>query len=263
MSSENVSAYLHTMFSLEGKVALVTGSSRGLGRSFAEALARAGAKVVMNGRSPQTLKSAVDELKDAGLAVHGFPFDVTDAASIETAVSRIEAELGPIEILVNNAGVQKRAPLEDTPEENWDYVMNGNLKSVFLVSKRVVKGMIERRRGKIVNICSMTTEHARNTIAPYGVSKTGVRALTQSMATEWGKYNIQANAIGPGYFATPMNLSLKENKEFDSWLCGRTPMGRWGEPEEMCGLLVYLASPASSFTTGQVLYVDGGILATL
>ena len=251
------------LFCLEGKIALVTGSSQGLGFVLSRGLARAGASVVLNGRNEEKLDGAVRALKEEGLDAQGYAFDVTDGAQIKKGIGKIEREVGPIDILVNNAGIQRRGPLEDFSEKDWQDLLNTNLTAVFLVSRQVAKGMITRKKGKIINIHSLQSEIARVTIAPYSASKGGVKMLTKGMATDWGKYNIQVNGIGPGYFITEMTRPLADNPEFDSWIKGRTPMARWGDPEELVGTAVFLASPASSFITGQIIYIDGGILATI
>jgi len=252
-----------TLFDLTGRVALITGSSRGLGLMLAQGLAEAGATVILNGRNPQTLKQAVHILRGEGLAASGYLFDVMDRRGIAAQVERMEREVGPIAILVNNAGVQRRAPALEMAEEAWREVLDVNLTGVFLVSQVVGKSMVERRRGKIINICSLLSEVGRSTIAPYSTSKGGLKMLTRSLAVEWAQYNIQVNGIGPGYFATEMNTALMKNVEFDRWLKARTPAGRWGRPEELVGAAIFFAGDASSFITGQILYVDGGILASL
>jgi gluconate 5-dehydrogenase len=263
MISSSTSEYLVNLFNLTGKVALITGSSRGLGRTFAEALGRAGAQIIINSRNKDQLNTTVSELSDSGLDVRGFAFDVTDVDAIDEAIGDVESEMGRIDILVNNAGINIRAPLEDMDISTWRTVLDTNLTSAFLVSRRIARGMIERKDGRIINICSLLSAHARKTIAPYCAAKSGLKMLTMSMATEWGQHGIRANAIGPGYFNTEMNRSLYEDPEFDGWIRGRTPMARWGLPKELIGAAIYLASDASSFTSGQLLYVDGGVLATL
>ncbi len=251
------------MFEVSGKRALITGSSQGLGLIVARGLGQAGATIMLNGRNEEKLRSAVAELSGQGLTVHGYAFDVTNSEQIQQAIPTIEQDVGQIDILVNNAGIQKRAPLETFDEEDWRELLETNLTSAFLVAKQVVQGMIERKAGKIINICSLQSELGRVTIAPYTASKGGLKMLTKGMAADWGKYNIQVNAIGPGYFLTDMTKPLAENQEFDAWLKGRTPMGRWGDPAELIGALIFFASPASSFITGQILYIDGGILSTI
>jgi gluconate 5-dehydrogenase len=254
---------LGSLFDLTGRIALVTGSTRGLGLVLARGLARAGATVVLNGRNRDALKAALASLTADGAQATGAAFDVTDQGQIAQAVRTIEEQTGPIDILVNNAGIQKRAPIVDMPEATWREVLEVNLTSVFLTTQQVAKGMIGRGRGKIINICSLTSEVGRATIAPYTAAKGGLRMLTRAMAVEWARHNIQVNGIGPGYFATEMNKALVENAEFDKWLKARTPAGRWGDPEELVGTAVFLASAASSFITGQIIYVDGGVLASL
>lgn len=251
------------LFDLNGKTALVTGSSRGLGLVFARGLAQAGATVVLNGRSGEILQQAVAVLKGEGLDATGYSFDVVNTQQVTEQVGRIEREIGPIDILVNSAGIQKRAPILDTEEAVWREVLDVNLTGVFLTSQVIAKGMVERRQGKIINICSMMSEVGRPTIAPYTAAKGGVKMLTRAMAVEWAKYNVQVNGLGPGYFATEMNKALIQDPEFDRWIRQRTPAGRWGKPEELIGAAVFLASRASDFVTGQILYVDGGILASL
>jgi len=251
------------MFTIKNKTVLITGSSRGLGFIMAKGLAQQGARVILNGRNKQQLDKACQEIEAGGGKVDAFAFDVTNAGEIKTAANDIREKHGVLDILVNNAGIQRRHPLEDFPEDEFDQVINSNLKSAFLVSKAFVKGMIERKSGKIINICSLQSELGRNTIAPYAASKGGLKMLTRGMATEWAKHNIQVNAIGPGYYKTEMTKALYENKEFDGWLRARTPANRWGNPEELVGTLVYLASDASSYVNGQILYVDGGITACI
>jgi gluconate 5-dehydrogenase len=251
------------LFGLEGKTALITGSSQGLGWILARGLGRAGATVVLNGRNGRKLEAAVARLKEEGLYARGYAFDVTESEQIREKIERIENEVGPIDILVNNAGIQRRGSLEGFSEKDWQDILNTNLTAVFLVSRQVAKGMISRKRGKIINIHSLQSEIARVTIAPYSASKGGVKMLTKGMATDWGKYNIQVNGIGPGYFITEMTQPLADDPEFDGWIKGRTPMARWGDPEELVGTAIFLASEASSFITGQIIYIDGGILATI
>ena len=216
---------------------------------------------MLNGRDEAALASAADRVRSEGLEAAVSAFDVTDSAQVDEGVARIEREIGPVEILVNNAGIQRRGPLEDFPEDDFRAVLETNLTSAFLVSKRVVRGMIVRRAGKIVNVCSLQSEVGRPTIAPYAASKGALKMLTRGMAVEWAGHGIQVNAIGPGYFKTEMTRALVENPDFDRWIRGRTPAGRWGDPEELVGLLVYLCSPASSFINGQIVYADGGLLA--
>jgi gluconate 5-dehydrogenase len=251
------------LFDLTGKVALITGSYQGLGLAIARGLGKAGATVVLNGRNEEKLRQAISTLEGEGLRVSGCCFDVSNAAQIQTRIPALEKEDGQIDILVNNAGIQRRSPLEQFEEPVWREVLDINLTGLFLVTKQVVQGMISRKAGKIVNICSLMCEMGRPTVGAYTAAKGGVKMLTKAMAVEWGKHNIQVNGIGPGYFSTEMNRPLKENPQFDAWIRSRTPAGRWGEPEELIGTAVFLASRASDFVNGQIIYVDGGILAAL
>lgn len=249
------------MFNLTGKRALVTGSSTGLGLTFARGLAQAGAAVVLNGRNEAKLSAAESALKEEGVECYAVPFDVTRDEQVQKAVQHIEDKIGAIDILVNNAGINIRKPTEEMELEDWQKVIDINLTGAFIVSKHVGKGMIKRRSGKIINICSLMSEVGRETIVPYTAAKGGLKMLTKGLAVDWGKYNIQVNGIGPGYFLTELTRPLADNPEFDDWLKKRTPVHRWGKPEELVGTLIYLASPASDFVTGQIIYVDGGILA--
>jgi gluconate 5-dehydrogenase len=250
---------LTELFSLRGRTALITGSSRGLGYVMARGLAQAGASIVLNGRNEQQLQQSVDALAGEGYAVRGCLFDVTDSAQIKAAV----AQLGQVDILVNNAGIQHRQPLEQFDEVAWRQVIDVNLTGVFLTTQIVVAGMIERKSGKIINIGSLIGEVSRKTIGAYAASKGGLKMLTKTMANEWAAHNIQANAIAPGYFKTDMNEALTNNMEFDAWVRGRTPSGRWGDPTELIGAAVFLASNASSYVNGQTIIVDGGLLAAI
>ncbi len=250
-------------FDIRGKRALVSGSTRGLGYSLARGLLQAGCTVVLNGRAEEQLADAVRRLRAEGGNVHGARFDVCDEPAVSQEVQRIEETIGPIDILVNNAGIQIRRPLEDFALEEWQAVININLTGVFVLSRAVARRMIGRQRGKIVNICSVQSELARPTIGPYTASKGGVRNLTRAMAAEWGASNIQVNGIAPGYFRTDMTAALQNNAEFDAWLKARTPAGRWGEPEELIGALVFLSSKASDFVNGHLLFVDGGLVARI
>lgn len=251
------------IFNLAGRIALVTGSSRGIGYAVAHGLAEAGATLVLNGRDEGRLESARQRLGEAGHGVHALAFDVTSPADVQRAVDSIESGIGAIDILVNNAGMQFRTPLEDYPEDTWQALMKTNVDSVFHVGKAVARHMIPRRRGRIINICSVISEVARTGIAPYAASKGAVKMLTKGMAVDWAPHGIQVNGIGPGYFATELNSALMEDESFNSWLVNRTPMGRWGELPELAGAAVFLASDAASFVNGHILYVDGGITATL
>jgi gluconate 5-dehydrogenase len=253
----------NALFDLTGKVALITGSYQGLGLAIARGLGQAGATLILNGRNEGKLRQSVSRLSQEGLEVSGCCFDVSNSPQIRKRVSAVEREIGQINILVNNAGIQRRSPLEQFEEAIWREVLEINLTGVFLVTQQIVQGMITRRSGKIINICSLMCEMGRPTVGAYTAAKGGVKMLTKAMAVEWGKYNIQANGIGPGYFATEMNRPLTENPQFDSWIKSRTPAGRWGEPDELVGAAVFLASRASDFVNGQIIYVDGGILAAL
>jgi len=251
------------LFSLKKMRALITGSSRGLGLAFARGLARAGATVILNGRDEGRLARAVRSLRAGRITARGYAFDVTRPDEVEEAVGRIEKEVGAINILVNNAGVTARAPIEEMAVETWREVIDVNLHGMFHLSRAVGKRMIRRGRGKIINIASLLSEAPRPTVSPYAVSKAAVKMLTKSLAIEWAKHNIQVNAIGPGYFDTEMTRPLVKDREFDAWVKSRTPAGRWGKPSDLVGAAVFLASRASDFITGQVIYVDGGWLASL
>lgn len=249
------------IFDLSNKIALVTGSSRGIGLTIAEGLGGAGATIVLNGINEERLGQAGKSLSKKGIEAYGFAFDVTNSTQVQQQVKAIEREVGPIGILVNNAGTQIRAPLEEFDEGDWERILSTNLTGAFLVSKAVVHGMMARRSGKIINICSMQSELGRPTIAPYAASKGGLKMLTRGMATEWGKHNIQVNGLGPGYFVTSMTMPLVEDEEFNTWLCSRVPANRWGDQSELIGSAIFLASEASSYVNGHILYVDGGMLA--
>lgn len=253
----------HELFDLTGKIALITGSSRGIGFGIARGLGQAGATIILNGRNAERLNRAISTLSQEGLKVFGYSFDVSNSSQIDQKISAIEREVGPIDILVNNAGIQRRGSLETIEESIWREVIETNLTAVFLLSKRVVKGMIDRRFGKIINICSLMSEISRPTIAPYTASKGGVKMLTKGMAVEWAKYNIQVNGIGPGFIVTEMNKVLLEDQKFDAMVRSRTPAGRWGEPSDLAGAAIFLASRASDYITGQIIYVEGGLLSAL
>jgi gluconate 5-dehydrogenase len=251
------------LFSLKGRRAVVTGSSQGIGLAIAEGYARAGAEVVLNGRDMAKLASAEAALKAKGLHVSIAAFDVTDEDAATAAIADIETRLGHIDILVNNAGMQFRTTLEDFPLERWRELMRVNVESAFIVGKAVAKMMIARKRGKIINISSVQSELGRPTIAPYTATKGAIKMLTKGMCADWARHGIQVNAIGPGYFKTPLNQALVDNPEFSSWLEKRTPAGRWGTTDELMGAAIFLASDASSFVNGHILYVDGGITSVL
>ena len=251
------------LFNLEGRTALITGSSQGIGLGLALGLARFGARVVLNGRNSHKIDVALGELAKAGFKGEAAVFDVTDAEAVRTGVDRIENDLGAIDILINNAGMQFRTALENFPTEKWQELLNLNVSSVFYVGQAVAKHMIARGRGKIINIASVQSELARPGIAPYTATKGAVRNLTRGMCTDWAQYGLQINAIAPGYFKTPLNQALVDNPEFTAWLEKRTPARRWGNVEELVGAAVFLASDASSFINGHTLYVDGGITVSL
>ncbi len=252
-----------TLFRLDGRVALITGSSQGLGKVLSRGLAAAGARVVLNGRDQEKLAKTTEEFRSQGYDAYGYAFDITRKEETDPAIERIEAEVGPIEILVNNAGIQRRAPLHEVSDETWNEVLATNLTGAFIVSRKVAQGMIQRQRGKIIFTCSLMSELGRTTTGPYTAAKGGVRMLIRAMCVDWARYNIQINGIGPGYFITEMTRPLAENPEFNAWLMGRTPARRWGDPEELIGALLLLASDAGNFINGQIIYVDGGILAAL
>jgi len=247
------------LFDLTGRTALVTGASQGLGFAVARGLAEAGAAVVLNGRDEGRLARAAALLAADGLAARTACFDVTDAAAIAAAV----AGLGPVDILVNNAGVQRRGSLETIDEATWRLVIDTNLTGVFLTTRAVVPAMIERRRGKIINMASVASVLARKTTAPYSAAKGGLMMLTRAMATDWAGHNIQVNAIAPGYFATEMNADIRAKPEFNDWAKSRTPAGRWATPDELAGTAIYLASRAADYVTGHTLFVDGGLSVSL
>ncbi|SEI48299.1 gluconate 5-dehydrogenase [Azotobacter beijerinckii] len=250
-------------FRLDGRQALITGSCRGIGLELARGLAQAGAAVVLNGRAVERSRAACQALREEGFAAEFAVFDVTDGAQVRTAIADLEERLGPIDILVNNAGIQHRAPLEEFGSEQWHDLVRTNLDGVFHVSQAVARRMIERRRGKIINIGSVQCELARPSIAPYAATKGALRMLTRGMCADWARYGIQANGLAPGYFQTELNRALLDDEDFSAWLCQRTPAGRWGKPEELCGAAVFLASAASDFVNGQMLYVDGGLTSVV
>ncbi|QDO94296.1 gluconate 5-dehydrogenase [Formosa sediminum] len=252
------------LFDLSGKVALITGGVHGLGMAMAKGLAHAGATIVVNDLSSNAIDNAIAEYKAEGIEAHGYVFNVTDESQVKEGVKKIESEVGPIDILINNAGIIKRTPIIDMEVEDFAAVINVDLISPFIVSKTVVKGMIERGGGKIINICSMMSELGRDSVSAYAAAKGGLKMLTKNMATEWAKYNIQTNGIGPGYFATSQTAPIRVNGHpFNDFIISRTPAARWGDPEDLQGTAIFLASKASDFVNGHVVYVDGGILATI
>ena len=252
-----------TLFDLSGQTALVTGSSRGLGRAMAEGLGRAGAKLLVNGTNTQTVDTAVLEMRAAGLDAEGLVFNVTDEVAVKAAFAGLDARGICVDILVNNAGIQFRKPMVELHTADWQRVIDVNLTSAFVIGREAAKRMIPRGRGKVINIGSLTSALARATVAPYTVAKGGIKMLTQAMAAEWAASGIQANAIGPGYMLTDMNEALIANEQFNAWVVGRTPSRRWGKPEELVGTVVFLASSASDYVNGQIIYVDGGMMAVL
>jgi gluconate 5-dehydrogenase len=253
----------YPLFDLSGRTALVTGSSKGIGLALAQALASAGARIVLNARDAARLEQARAGLAAQGHAVHAVPFDVTDADAVERGVAAVEQGIGPIDILVNNAGMQFRSPFAEFPVEAWRQLSATNIDSVFLTGRAVAQRMVARGRGKIINVCSVQSELARPGIAPYTATKGAVKMLTKGMAVDLGKYGIQVNGLGPGYFKTELTQALVDDAAFSAWLANRTPAGRWGEVQELAGAAIFLASDASSFVNGHILYVDGGITAGL
>lgn len=254
-------------FSLEGKVALVTGAAYGIGFAIAEAYAQAGAKIAFNCRSQKHLEDAIAEYRAKGIEASGYICDVTDEAQVADMVADIEKDLGVIDILVNNAGIIKRIPMTEMSADEFRQVIDVDLNAPFIVSKAVIPGMIKKGHGKIINICSMMSELGRETVSAYAAAKGGLKMLTKNIASEYGEYNIQCNGIGPGYIATPQTAPLREPQEdgskhpFDQFIIAKTPAARWGEAEDLQGPAVFLASDASNFVNGHILYVDGGILA--
>ncbi|MBM3406608.1 MAG: SDR family oxidoreductase [Betaproteobacteria bacterium] len=249
-------------FCLAGRRALITGSSAGIGLGLAEALGQAGAHVIVNGRTAGKVDQSVQALQAQGLSASASVFDVTEADSVRAAVDQLEAQ-GPIDILVNNAGMQIRGPLQDYADADWQTLMKTNLDSVYFVGQAVARKMIPRGRGKIINICSVQSELGRPGIAPYTATKGAVKMLTKGMAIDWGQFGLNVNGIGPGYFKTELNQKLVDDPAFSAWLVGRTPSRRWGDVQDLGGAAVFLASDASRFVNGHILYVDGGVTATL
>jgi gluconate 5-dehydrogenase len=253
----------HPLFDLSGKSALITGSGQGIGFSLATGLASAGARIVLNGRTAERLRSAEAALQETGAQTDLLPFDVTDHQAARAAVDGYEADHGPIDILVNNAGIQRRAPLEDFDPADFEALLQTNIASVFHVGQACARHMIRRGSGRIINIASIQTALARPTIAPYTMTKGAVANLTKGMATDWGPKGLRVNAIAPGYFDTAMNAALVADPEFTGWIARRTPAGRWGQLPELQGAAIFLASDAASYVNGQVLFVDGGMSACL
>lgn len=255
---------IDTLFNLKGKTALITGGSRGLGKDMARALAEAGAKIVLNGQNKEALAKTAAEFIQSGYQVETLPFDVRDEESVIGAFASLDEKNIQIDILVNNAGIQHRQPMIELSGADWQRVLDTNLSSAFLVGREAAKRMIKRNQGgKIINIGSLTSEVARATVAPYTAAKGGVKMLTKSMAAEWAKFNIQSNAIGPGYMLTEMTQALADDPQFDGWVKDRTPSERWGLPEDLMGTILFLSSAASNYVNGQIIFVDGGMLSVL
>ncbi len=252
-----------SLFDLSGKRALITGSSQGIGLAIAGGLAAHGAEVVLNGRDAAKLEAAAASLRAQGYAVETAAFDVTNASAVQEGVAAIEKNQGPIDILINNAGMQFRSPLEDFPADRWEQLLATNISSAFYAGQATARFMIERGKGKIINIASVQSELARPGIAPYTATKGAIKNLTRGMCADWARYGLQINAIAPGYFKTPLNQALLDSEEFSSWLEKRTPAGRWGDVEELIGAAVFLSASATSFVNGHTLYVDGGITTCL
>ncbi|MAN50711.1 MULTISPECIES: gluconate 5-dehydrogenase [unclassified Marinimicrobium] len=255
----------HPLFDLTGKVALVTGATHGIGMAMAKGLGSAGATIVVNGHSSQEkIDKAVAEYEAEGYKAFGYKFDVTKEDQVIAAVDKIEKEVGPIDILVNNAGIIKRVPMLEMPVEEFQQVIDTDLVGVFTMTRPVAKKMVERKQGKIINICSMMSELGRDSVGAYAAAKGGLKMLTRNMATEWARHNVQVNGIGPGYFATSQTAPIRvEGNPLNEFIISRTPAGKWGDPDDLQGAAVFLSSKASNFVTGQIVYVDGGILATI
>jgi len=252
------------LFDLSGKRALITGGTHGLGMAIARGLGEAGAELIVNDIFSEKLKDAEKVYKKAGLKIHTYEFDVTREDQVKEYIRKIEAEVGPIDILVNNAGIIKRIPILDMKVEEYQQVLDVDLVAPFIMAKSIVPGMIKRGHGKIINMCSMMSELGRNTVSAYAAAKGGLKMLTRSMATEWAKHNIQINGIGPGYFATTQTAPIRvDGHPFNDFIINRTPAGRWGDPSDLAGTAIFLASQASDFINGHIVYVDGGILATI
>ena len=254
---------IEQLFSLQGRVALVTGGYRGLGGTMASALAEAGATVFLNGRSEDKVMYCVEKFRNDELDAHPAVFDVTDENAVQSGVASIIKDHGKIDILINNAGINKRNLLKDMPLQDWRDVIDTNLTAAFIVGKAVAASMRKNRRGKIINVCSLTSELARSSTGNYAAAKGGLKMLTRAMTAEWAKRNIQVNGICPGYFETELTQVLKDNPEFDLWISKRIPSGRWGKPQDLKGLVIYLASPASDYVNGQLFFADGGLTAVV
>lgn len=254
---------MENLFSVKDKNILITGSTRGIGYLLAQGLATQGAKIIINGTKKETVEKVAKEFNDKGLIAYPVAFDVTNTQEVHKSIDYIEKNIGPIDVLINNAGIQRRHPFCDFPEQDFDDIINVNQKAVFIISQAVARYMVKRKQGKIINIGSMQSELGRDTITPYAASKGAVKMLTRGMCVELARYNIQVNGIAPGYFATELTKPLVENQEFTEWLCKRTPAARWGNPEELIGSAIFLSSKASDFINGHLLFVDGGMLAAV
>ena len=250
------------LFDLTGRRILITGSNGGIGYSLALGLAQHGATVILNGRNAEKLHAAAELLHKQGLSAEEARFDITDEAEVVGAVARLDP-VGGVDVLINNAGIQRRISLEQVDLGTWNEVLLNNLTSAMLVSREIAKRMIQKRAGKIINICSLMSDIGRITTGPYTASKGGLKMLTKAMCADWAQYNVQINSIGPGYFITEMTQVLADNPQFDAWVKARTPAQRWGKPEELVGSAVFLSSAASDFVNGQMIYVDGGMISVL
>jgi gluconate 5-dehydrogenase len=256
-------SYLDALFALDGRVALVTGSNRGIGFALARGLANAGATVILNGRDRERTEAAARGLKEEGLSASTSITDVTDRDAVLREVNRIEEQFGALDVVVNNAGIQYRAPFVEFPVEKFDAIMRCNVYGPFFVAQAAAKGMISRGRGSIINICSVQSELGRPSIVPYTTSKGAMKMMTKAMAAELGPSGVRVNGLAPGYFRTDLNEVLTKDPGFSDWLVNRTPLGRWGETDELIGAAIFLASDAASFVTGQMIYVDGGITSAI
>ena len=254
---------MNDLFSLEGKRILITGSTRGIGHLLAQGVAAYGAEVIINSTTQEKSEHVMAEFRSKGFSAHAVASDVTNTQAVHDSIDYIEQHIGPIDVLINNAGIQRRRPFCEFPEEDFDDIMKVNLKAVFMVSQAVARYMVKRNSGKIINIGSIQSELGRETITPYAASKGAVKMLTRGMCVELARYNIQVNGIAPGYFSTELTKPLVENKEFTDWLCKRTPAARWGDPKELIGTAVFLSSRASDFVNGQLIFVDGGMSAAV
>ena len=251
------------LFNVSEKSVLITGASQGIGYALALGFARAGARVFLNARNPDKLKRALKSIEDEQLTAIGLQFDVTDSQQVEEAMESIVKQSGRVDIVINNAGIIRRHKMEDYPEADWEEVINTDLTAPFIIGKKAARYMIDQRSGKIINICSLMSEIGRDTVGAYTAAKGGLKMLTKNMASEWGRYNIQVNGIGPGYIATPINEVYREpGNPLNRYIISRTPAGRWGTPDDLVGAAIFLGSSASDYVNGHILYVDGGVLAT-